>query len=196
MESNPNWAEAMTAWGTVALAFFTMLLAMGAAVALWQLRESRRARNAHVALEMSDRWQSGRFRRVRQKVDDLAASAPEGNWAQTMWDLKTNNPAEYRSLLMEPDWFENLAVLEKYGGIDFKVVRDSYGITVSRRWTKWHDVIHYLRDNLSNRTAYREFQKLEKKIQKAEAKHERRMLIRRTLSRLMWGVAEPSDRPR
>ncbi|PRC47479.1 hypothetical protein C6A85_84745, partial [Mycobacterium sp. ITM-2017-0098] len=158
------------------LAFFTLLLAIGAAVALWQLKESRSARNAHVALEMSDRWQSDRFRLARQQVDDLAAGAQGGNWAQTMWDLKTNNPAEYRSLLMEPDWFENLAVLEKHGGIDFKVVRDSYGITVSRRWEKWHPVIEHLRDNLPNATAYREFQKLELKIREAEAKHERKRM--------------------
>lgn len=176
MESNPNWAVVLTAWGTVALAIFTLLLAIGAGVALWQLKESRSARNAHVALEMSDRWQAEGFREVRKKVDGLAAAAQGGNWAQTMWDLKANEPSEYRSLLGEPDWFEYLAVLEKYGGIDFKVVRDAYGITVSRRWNKWRPVIEHLRNNLPNATAYRNFQKLELKIRMAEAKHERKRM--------------------
>ena len=179
----PNWADMMIAWGTVALAFFTMLLAVGAAVALWQLKESRSARNAHVALEMSDRWQSDRFKGVREKVDTFVAAAPAGNWAQTMWDLKTNNAAEYRSLLEEPDWFEYLGVLEKHGGIDFKVVRDAYGITVSRRWKKWRPVVEHLRDHLPNPTAYRNFQNLAEKIEEAEAKHERKRIRKLRKSR-------------
>lgn len=172
--TNPNWAEAMTAWGTVALAFFTMLLAVGAAIALWQLKEARRARNAQVALEMSGRWTSGRFRRIRQQVDGLAEAAEGGDWSPTMRHLLANDPAEYRSLLVEPDFFEHLGVLVKYGGIDFKVVRDSYGITVLRRWDKWHSVIGLLRRELKNPTAYGQFEKLAERIRKAEAKHELR----------------------
>jgi hypothetical protein len=75
---------------------------------------------------------------------------------------------------MEPDFFENLGVLEKHHGIDFKIIRDTYGIFVSRRWDKWRPVINMLRDDLANTTAYAQFQRLDEKIQEAEVKHARK----------------------
>lgn len=175
--SGPNWAEIMTAWGTVALAVFTLALAVAAGFALVQIREVRRARNAQVALEMSARWTDAAFRRVRQKVDEAAKG--EGALKQAMLDHYNSGADEYRSFLMEPDYFEDLGVLVNHGGIDFDVVRDSLGITVARRWDKWRPFINHLRDEIANPTAFSRFEDLAKRIREAETLDERNRRRRR-----------------
>lgn len=164
---SPNWAEVTTALGTVALAVFTLALAVAAGFALFQVNEARRARNAHVALEVSSRWSDQNFRRVRQQVD--MANRGEGKLLEAMKAHYRQGAEQYRLFLMEPDYFEDLALLVNYRLIDFAVVRDSLGITVARRWDVWRPWIEYVRNEIPNATAFSLFEGLANDIRTAEA---------------------------
>jgi hypothetical protein len=165
-KSGPNWAEVMTGWGTLALALFTLLLAGGGAVALLQLREARAARNAQTSLEMSARWRDPVFQRVRQQIS--TASQSGGGLTQAMLKYYAAGAEEYRSFLMEPEYFEELVVLMKHGGIDFDVVQDSFGATIPHRWNVWRPFIEHIRREVEDPAAYIRFEYLAQRILEAE----------------------------
>jgi hypothetical protein len=86
-----------------------------------------------------------------------------------MIDHHANLTDDYRLLLMEPDFFEDLGVVVDHGAIDFQIVVDSLGRTICLRWDVWRPFVQYLRDERDMKTAFKGFQDLAVKIQEAEA---------------------------
>jgi hypothetical protein len=169
--TGPNWAEIATGIGTVVLALATLVLAGAAIAALRQIGEARRVRNAQVAIDAFQRWNDEGFRRVRAEVDK-AANQP-GGLKTVMLGHREAHSHDYRRLLMEPDYFEDLGILIKYQAIDFRIVRDSLGTTVVHRWSQWKPFIDRLREEPRNRIAFCRFQELAGRIEQAEAADER-----------------------
>jgi hypothetical protein len=177
--TGPNWADIVTAVSTFALA-------VAAFLALAAIFESRRARNALQMTELSRRWDEESNRQVRRKVRDYAENGlPRrllrspmrfgvGGWTTTstepdrlkecMLRLREDNDPEYRELLTEPNFLEDLAILVDRRGIDFRIVNRSLGYLVADRWALWKPTIDVFRaDDPLN---FCEFEKLANRIAK------------------------------
>lgn len=112
----PNWADVVLAVGTAVLAAATCELAGAALWGLRSLSESRRVRNA------TD------FRTVRGKIHHYAGlGASRNRLKDKLFQVRETKNPEYRELLTEPSFVEDLQILVKNHGIDFKIVKDSLG---------------------------------------------------------------------
>lgn len=169
----PEWSEITLAVSTAVLALATVGLAVAAAFALYGIAESRSARNALSTMEMSRRWDEKGLREVRRKIRNFA-DARSGDPAaiqhephvfrDKMIDLRTNNDVIYRELLQEPDYLEDLALLIKYQGIDFRIVNDSLGYIVAYRWSLWRPTVDRLRELRDEKLIYKQFEVLAHRI--------------------------------
>lgn len=173
--AEPNWAEQTTAWGTVALAIVTGALALAAFCALRQIeiateqiKEARRDRNTQVAIEFATRWNDAAYRKVRTEVD--RAEKRPGGIKQAMIQHHQELTEDYRLLLMEPDFFEDLGVVVNHGAIDFELVVDSLGRTICLRWKVWKSFVEHLRVERDMPSAFSAFADLAQKVEEFEAK--------------------------
>ncbi|OMC32016.1 hypothetical protein A5739_11390 [Mycobacterium colombiense] len=158
----PNWAEQMTAIGTVALAIATVALAYFAYRALGGLRESRQDRNLAAMMDMSRRWDDEHFREVRRKIQAYADHGPSSRITlrDKILELRVDNDPEYRELLTEPSFLEDLSILVDNEGIDFDIVMASLGYIVWDRWCLWQPTIEELRAVRNEESVFENFQKL------------------------------------
>ncbi len=75
------------------------------------------------------------------------------------------NGLEYRELLTEANFLEDLAIMVQRGGIDFDIVNKSLGASIPYRWSLWKPTAYWLRDEITkDRTTFKEFEGLAKKI--------------------------------
>jgi hypothetical protein len=162
----PNWAEITLALWTVVLAIATCALAVGAFLALGGLKESRRDRNVTAMTDMSRRWDDDHFRDVRRKIQDYAGQEVSSRKAlkDKVVQLRESNDPEYRELLTEPSFLEDLSILVKYEGIDFEIVKDSLGYIVWDRWCLWQPTIDELRGLRNEPSVFEYFQYLAERI--------------------------------
>ena len=131
----PNWAE-------IAMAVFTLILVFGAILALGAVRqarravrEARRARNAVQMSELSRRWDEEPNREVRRQVRGFAESGQDGfvpvappgpqRLKEVVTRFRHDNAPEYRMLLTDPNFLEDVAIMIEEGGIDFEIVNRS-----------------------------------------------------------------------
>jgi hypothetical protein len=165
----PSWADIVTA-------FSTGILAVAAILALGAIAEARRARNALQMTELSRRWDEEVNRTVRKKIKDYAANGPDGTTYQTpgpdglkasVLKLREENAEDYRLLLTDPNFLEDLAILVQRRGIDFGIVNLSLGYIVAYRWSLWKPTIDAFRTEANEPLIYREFEELAKRIAKA-----------------------------
>jgi hypothetical protein len=163
----PNWAEILTALLTVVLA--------GAAIfALSAVSESRRARNAVQMTDLSRRWDDEINREVRRLVVEYATkgvdslnpimiSEPERLKISVM-KRREENHEDYRKLLTEPNFLEDIAIMVQRGGMDFDLVNLSLGFSVPYRWSLWKPTIDELRRVDREPLIYKEFEWLARRI--------------------------------
>jgi hypothetical protein len=178
-DEGPNWSEITLAISTAFLALATVGLAVAAGIALLGIKESIGARNALTTMEMSRRWDEKVFREVRRKIRNFADSKSQdpGSIRQEpevfrdkMMALHAGNDVIYRELLQEPDYLEDLALLIKYEGIDFRIVNDSLGYIVAYRWSLWELTAVWLRQLRGEPLVYKQFEKLAYRIAEANPK--------------------------
>lgn len=182
----PNWSEIVTA-------VLTALLVVAAFLALGSVNEARHARsqartaqNALQMTELSRRWDEETNLQVRMKVHEYANNGlprrfvrrprrfGAGPWLTTppgphrlmecIVRLRLDNDPEYRELLTEPNFLEDLAILIDAGGIDFEIVNQSLGPTIPYRWSLWRPTADWLRELKKDQRTFREFELLAKKI--------------------------------
>lgn len=158
----PNWAEIATALGTGVLAVATLALAVAAFFALGGLRESRRVRNVTAMTDMSRRWDAKQFRDVRNKIQEYAGHGPSSRdkLRDKVIQLRDANASEYRELLTEPSFLEDLAISVKYEGIDFEIVMASLGYIVWDRWCLWQPTIETLQKLRNEKSVFENFKNL------------------------------------
>ena len=137
----PNWAEQVTAIAT-AVGALGLLGAIGAAVfAGQQVREARQTRQAQMAGDLLRRWSEPDLVETRRlvarfKSGDELRRALEGFIAR--------NDVEAYVLYREPDYFEQVAALERQGAIDFELIRRLLGRRLIDRWELWSPSIEAL----------------------------------------------------
>jgi Domain of unknown function (DUF4760) len=179
--TGPNWADIVTALST-------SVLAVAALLALAAIVESRRARNALQMTELSRRWDEEINQQVRQKVHDYAKNGlPRrllrspmrfgvGGWStatpgparlkECIMKLQEENDPEYRQLLTEPNFLEDLAILIQRHGIDFGIVNQSLGSAIAYRWSLWKPTVDELRKLKKEPRTFTEFEELARRIAK------------------------------
>jgi hypothetical protein len=167
-EGGPNWADMTLAIGTGVLAAATVVLAVAAFLALGGLRESRRDRNVTAMTDMSRRWDDEEFRVVRRKIQESAGhgQSSRDRLRDKIIELRQNNDSEYRELLTEPSFLEDLSILVKYHGIDFEIVKDSLGYIVWDRWCLWQPTIEKLQTLRNEESVFEHFKDLAERIKK------------------------------
>ncbi|GJO17890.1 hypothetical protein NJB1507_08470 [Mycobacterium marinum] len=182
----PNWAEITTAT-------LTALLVIAAFRALGSINEARRARIALQMTELSRRWDEDNNLKVRRKVQQYAenglprrlirrptrvfglrgwtirrqvAQAPAGpdRLKECIMQLREENDPQYRELLTEPNFLEDLAIMIDRGGIDFGIVDRSLGPTIAYRWSLWKPTADWFRQLKHDPGIFKEFEKLAKRI--------------------------------
>jgi hypothetical protein len=130
----PNWAEQVVAIATAVLAL-GVFGAVGAAVfGAQQVREARRTRQAQMAAELFRRWSEDSLVEARRVIARFAT--PE-ELASAFRRYVSENAPEAYVLYRELDYFEQIAALERYGAIDFELIKLLVGRTLIERWDMW-----------------------------------------------------------
>jgi hypothetical protein len=137
--SGPNWAEQVTAIATVVLALGAFGAAAAAIFAARQVRETRQTRQAQMAAEFFRRWNEDALVETRRLVASFAT--PEDLESAFQGYVAENAPEAY-VLYRELDYFEQLAVLERSGGIEFELIKSLVGRALVARWDLWRPALH------------------------------------------------------
>jgi hypothetical protein len=173
LATEPNWSEITLALATVVLALATVGLTVAAFFALGSIREARLARNLAMYLELSKRRDSDEFLDVRRRVRELAAVAPDGTphvspgpdgLKSSIETLRDTNDPEYRKLLRQPNFLQDVAILIKLQFVDLDIVLNSFGHTIPYQWSLWKPTIDEMRQTAKVPAIYEEFEHLAKRI--------------------------------
>ncbi|MFY9926692.1 MAG: hypothetical protein WAK82_01700 [Streptosporangiaceae bacterium] len=157
----PDWAEQVTAIAT-AVSAIGLLSAIGAVIyAGQQAREARIGRNAETAIEFFRRWSEGPLVEARRLVAQF--ETPEA-LREALTVFVAENSAEAYILYRELDYYEQLGALERYGGVDFDLIRTMLGHRLIDRWEMWQPSI----DALGGTATYPMFAALVAKMRAAE----------------------------
>jgi hypothetical protein len=130
----PNWAEQVVAIATAVLALGVFGAVAAAVFGAQQVREARRTRQAQMAAEFFRRWNEDSLVEARRLTASFAT--PE-ELASAFRRYVTENAPEAYVLYRELDYFEQLAALERSGGVDFELIKSLVGRTLVERWEMW-----------------------------------------------------------
>jgi hypothetical protein len=148
-----TWAEWTTAAATAALALF-------AGFALRQLGEARDDRHARMIVEIGNRWDSALMLKARRnsvrRQSRLAAMAG--------MPTTTLQGQEFLALLRVPNFFEDIALLVKKGGLDVELVALGLKAVIEDEWTRWEPAIDVM--HADDPLAYAQFRWLRDEMQK------------------------------
>ena len=134
----PNWAEQVTAIATAVLALGVAGAVAAAVVGAQQVREARRSREAHMAADFFYRWNEDSMIEARQLMAQF--STPE-ELAAALQRYASTNAREAFVLYREPDYFEQLAALERSGAFDFGLIKLLVGDILIARWEMWRPAL-------------------------------------------------------
>jgi hypothetical protein len=164
----PNWAEIVTAIATA-------ILAVGAAAALFQLREAKRTRHTEAAARMSSRWEAEPYVEARTIIDGFVDDKALRDFL--LGAMATRSPARH-PLLRELSFLEELGAMEKLGAISLRWVDETMRSLVVARWKLWEaTVLELRRDIPAEQWPYKSFELLAKQLQ-GEALNRRQRLSR------------------
>ncbi|KMO67112.1 hypothetical protein [Mycolicibacterium chlorophenolicum] len=154
--------DVVVALATVGSALANIALTVAALLALRSIGESRRDRNAAAMTDLSQRWDNEHFRGVRDKIQEFSGLGADAGirLKDRMIELRSNGGADYRRLLTEPGFLEDLAISINYGGIYFDIVKDSLGYIVWDRWCLWQQTVVDLRTQKNEPTIFEHFEGL------------------------------------
>lgn len=132
MNTGPNWAEIVTAIGTAVVA----LGLLGAAI---QVRESRRSRYASIAVDIAKTWGKADLTEARGILAGITAENLSVEFERLR--SETPRPDRYFVLLREPNFFEWLGVLQRFGWIGCDWIEETVGEVLLESWEKWEITI-------------------------------------------------------
>ena len=130
----PNWAEQVVAVATAVLALGVFGAIAAAVFGAQQVREARRTRQAQMAAEFFRRWNEGPLVEARRLIARFAT--PE-ELASAFRRYVAEDAPETYVLYRELDYFEQLAALERSGGIEFALIKSLVGRILVERWEMW-----------------------------------------------------------
>jgi hypothetical protein len=135
-DSGPNWAEILTGVGTAVIAFGILLAAL-------QLSESRKTRQAAIAIEVTKKWNERSLIRSRSLFREIVEGGT--NLRDEYSRLKRENQRNYFLLQLLPTFFEDLAVLEKTHCLSLEWIDETMGGQVMSSWNRWKETVEDLR---------------------------------------------------
>jgi hypothetical protein len=136
-------AEAVAALG-VAAVFGAALWARSQVKELKsQVRESIITRQASVMLEFETLWRENKLTEARMESGQLTAEQLRDRVKAAREE--DENDESYYKYLVEPDFFESLAVLVRSRCVDFEIVNELYGVILVDEWQQWEPTVVYLR---------------------------------------------------
>ncbi|MGW4096839.1 DUF4760 domain-containing protein [Mycobacterium sp. NPDC004974] len=173
----PTWAEILM------LVLTAALLGVGG-LALSTVKEARSARNGQYMTELSRRWDEPLNRDVRQRVqwyaengldnfDHTVEAKPPQRLREVMVELRKQNDRDYRTLLTDPSYLEDIAIMVYLGQMDPDLVNESLGFHVPYRWSLWRPTIEALRDMDEAPTRFERFEQLAMDIARRDPKTSR-----------------------
>jgi hypothetical protein len=126
--------------------------------------------------ELSRRWDEPNNQEVRRSVkryaetgliefDHVAPTGP-GRLKEVILDLQARNDVEYRQLMTDPNFMEDVAIMIRFGGIDFEMVNESLGFHVPYRWSLWEPTVVALREKDGVDELYIQFENLAMEVAK------------------------------
>lgn len=134
----PNWAEQVTAIATAVLALSVIGAVAAAFFGAQQVREARRSREATMAAELFRRWNDDAMIEARQLV---ARYPTPRELAEALERYGPETARESFVLYREPDYFEQIAALERSGAVDFAMIRMLVGASLVERWDAWEPAL-------------------------------------------------------
>jgi hypothetical protein len=138
MASAPNWAEQVTAIATAVLALGLVGAVAAAVVGAQQVSETRRGRQAQMAAEFIRRWNEEPLVQARQL---LARFDEHKDLTAAFGRYVAEEAPEAYVLYRELDYFEQLAALERFGALDFSLIKLLVGRTLVDRWQLWEPAL-------------------------------------------------------
>jgi hypothetical protein len=136
--ADPNWAEQVVAIATAVLALGVFGAVAAAIFGAQQVREARRTRQTEMAAEFFRRWNEDSLVEARRMVAGFGT--PDELAAGFQRHLAANAPEAY-VLYREPDFFEQLAALERFEGVDFDFIKSLVGPALVARWEMWEPAL-------------------------------------------------------
>lgn len=156
MAHDPNWADIVTAFSTLALACVGLL-------GLFGIADARGAKNALAV---------ARFKRTMQYGMPLQAEPMNwSNWANGpthgMTVLRAKDDRKNLELLRgQLDALEDMAILVKHRQLSFSVVRDLLGTDIVTGWSLWEPTVLKLRSDLGDQHLYENLEALATRMRK------------------------------
>ncbi len=128
----------MSAIATAVLALGVFGAVAAAVLGAQQVREARRGREAQMAAEFFRRWDEDSLVETRRLVARFATAE---ELATAFQRYVTLNAPEAYVLYREPDYFEQLAALERAGAFDFALIELLVGHILATRWEMWRPAL-------------------------------------------------------
>jgi hypothetical protein len=132
-----NWTE-INAIATCVLAVGLVGAFGAAAFAAQQVRETRLAREAQVAVELLRRWNEDPLVDARRMVSRF--KSPD-ELRDAFANYVATDAPEAHVMYRELDFFEQLGALERRGVVDLELIRLLLGRTLIERWELWQPAI-------------------------------------------------------
>jgi hypothetical protein len=173
LASAPNWADKVTAVGSVLAGLGFLGTAAGVFVAARQLGatrrqvdESRRDRQAGVIAEWGRRWDDDRMSQARSRalrydnveLAELVARRNQRGWSVTPSLARTVRRRELQVLLRVPNYFEDLGLMVEYGGLEVDLVAKMIGALALHEWRRWELAVAEMQK--ASPSSYSRFQRL------------------------------------
>jgi hypothetical protein len=151
-------------WAAVVTAISTAVLALGVFIAVFQVRELKRARHLQWIFEIARRWDDDKLEASRlalQAFDREGVQLGEKTRAWLALERHDDPELEKDMILLTrlPDFFEDVALMVDYGRLDLALVWQSLSGPAQVAWKAWCPAVQAWRE-LSDRDAYTEFERV------------------------------------
>ncbi len=131
-----------------------------------QLIEAQRSRNAQLLADISRRWDEDVM--IASRRVSSALRTPKGVY-KTVKRLRKKRKLAYFQMMREPNFLEDIAIMEAQGAIDFASLHESLGGVIVKSWERWELAVEYLRYKQGTRVVYENFERLAQRMADADA---------------------------
>ena len=159
VHAGTHWAVGITALGSAITAVGIVFVGAGAIWTARQVREVQRGRYATAATEIASRWEKQELVEARQLV--LGYESRE-KLCESDLKLKVTSDPEYFKMQRLLNFFEDLGVMEKLGGLSREWIELVMGRAVRDYWSTWEPTVMAMRPGQV--TIYENFEGLAHKL--------------------------------
>jgi hypothetical protein len=162
---DPTWTDIATAIASIVSASAIIAVFAAAIFAGRQVREAQTTRFTQMESEVSKRWDEPAMTRARY----LARRYSLDKFANKVWRLRQRRAFRYYEMQLEPNFLEDLALLEKRGGISFEWIYESMGALIPSSWERWGRFATLIEQRTGATGTYEHFRELAKRCETTDA---------------------------